>query len=46
MMLRITLAMVARKPGHQGEPEVTRKTIAQGKAGLLPLNLYAHVRFL
>jgi hypothetical protein len=31
MMLRITLAMVARKPDHQGEHEISRKTIAQGR---------------
>jgi hypothetical protein len=30
MMLRITLAMVTRKPDHQGERGVSRKTIAQG----------------
>jgi hypothetical protein len=30
MMLGITLAMVATKPGHQGEREGNRKTIAQG----------------
>jgi hypothetical protein len=29
--LRIALAMVARKPGHQGERGVSRKTIAQGR---------------
>ena len=29
-MLRITLTMVARKPGHQGEPGISRKAIAQG----------------
>ena len=27
----IARAMVARKPGHQGEREVTVKTIAQGR---------------
>jgi hypothetical protein len=31
MMLRITLTMVATKPGHQGERGVSRKTIAQGR---------------
>jgi hypothetical protein len=31
MMLRITLAMVATKPGHQGEHDISRKTIAQGR---------------
>src|SRR5258708_24343308 len=30
MMLRITLTTVARKPGHRGEHEENRKTIAQG----------------
>ncbi len=30
MMLRITLAMVARKPGHQGEPGISRQPTAQG----------------
>jgi len=30
MMLRITPAMVATKPGHQGEREGIRKSIAQG----------------
>jgi hypothetical protein len=33
MSLRITPAMVARKPGHQGELEVSRKTIVQGMPG-------------
>jgi len=32
-MLRIALAMVARKPGHQGERGVSRKTTAQGMPG-------------
>jgi hypothetical protein len=36
-------ATVARKPGHRGEHEVSRRRA--GKAGLLPLNLYARVRF-
>jgi hypothetical protein len=39
MMLRITLAMVARKPGHQGEHEISRKTIAQEMPGV-PVNLW------
>ena len=30
MLICITPAMVARKPGHQGEREGNRKTIAQG----------------
>jgi hypothetical protein len=30
---------------RRGEHEISRKTICAGKAGLLPLNLYAHVRF-
>jgi hypothetical protein len=30
MMLRITLATVAKEPGHRGEHEGNRKTIAQG----------------
>src|ERR1700739_452608 len=30
MMLRITLATVTTKPGHRGEHEISRKTIAQG----------------
>src|SRR5580698_5663764 len=30
MMLRITLATVTTKPGHQGEHEGNRKTIVQG----------------
>src|ERR1700761_6967246 len=30
MMLRITLATVAKKPGHRGEREGNRKAIAQG----------------
>ena len=28
-------ATVATKPGHRGEHEVSRKTIAQGRPGLL-----------
>ena len=31
MSLRIAPAMVARKPGHQGEPGVSRKAIARGR---------------
>jgi hypothetical protein len=31
MSLRITPVMVARKPGHQGEPGGSRKTIVRGK---------------
>jgi hypothetical protein len=34
MSLRITLMMVATKPGHQGERGVSRKTIAQGEPDL------------
>jgi hypothetical protein len=34
MMLRITLMMVARKPGHQGERAISRKTIARGMPGV------------
>jgi hypothetical protein len=30
-MLRIALAMVTKKPDHQGEHEGNRKTIAQGR---------------
>src|ERR1700742_908110 len=30
MMLRITLVTVTNKPGHRGEREISRKTIAQG----------------
>src|ERR1700739_2808096 len=30
MMLRITLMTVARKPGHRGERDISRKAIAQG----------------
>ena len=33
MMLRITLMMVARKPGHQGEPGISRQPTAQGRPG-------------
>ena len=33
MMLRITPAMVANKPGHQEEHEGNRNTIACGNAG-------------
>jgi hypothetical protein len=32
-MKEISPAMVARKPGHQGEREVTVKTIARGMPG-------------
>ncbi len=28
---RVLRATVAKKPGHRGEPEVSRKTIAQGE---------------
>ena len=35
MMLRITLMTVARKPGHRGEHEISRKTIAQGRPDCL-----------
>ena len=28
---RVAPGMVARKPGHQGEREISRKTIAQGR---------------
>jgi hypothetical protein len=31
MMLRITRMTVTTKPGHRGEREGNRKTIAQGK---------------
>ena len=40
MMLRITLMTVARKPGHRGELEVSRKTIVQGMPGSLPVYLW------
>ena len=33
MMLRIMPMMVARKPGHQGERGISRKTIARGMPG-------------
>jgi len=33
---------VARKPGHRGEHEVSRNTIAQGKPELLRLNLWSY----
>jgi hypothetical protein len=39
MMLRIMPAMVARKPGHQGELGVSRKTIAQEMPGV-PVDLW------
>src|SRR4029078_11360885 len=35
-----------KSPPHRGEHEVSRKATAQGSAGMLPLNLYARVRFL
>jgi len=38
MMLRITPATVARKPGHRGEHEISRKTIAQEMPGV-PVDL-------
>jgi hypothetical protein len=39
-------ATVTSKPGLTGEStKISRKTIAQGRPGLLPLNLYARVRF-
>ncbi len=34
MMLRITLMMVARKPGHQGERVISRQPIAQEMPGV------------
>jgi hypothetical protein len=34
MMLRITPMTVAKKPGHWGEREVNRKTIARGMPGV------------
>src|ERR1700743_3835759 len=37
--LRIAPGMVARKPGHQGEREGNRKTIAQGRP-VFPVNLW------
>jgi hypothetical protein len=39
MSLRITLAMVAKKPGHQGEHVISRKTIAQEMPGV-PVSLW------
>jgi hypothetical protein len=38
MMLRITPMTVARKPGHRGEREISRKTIAREMPGV-PVNL-------
>jgi hypothetical protein len=35
----ISPAMVARKPGHQGEREISRKTVAQETPGC-PVNLW------
>ena len=35
---------VARKPGHRGEHEGNRNTIAQGKPELLRLNLWSYPR--
>ena len=35
MMLRITLMTVTKKPGHRGEHEISRKTIAQGRPDCL-----------
>jgi len=32
---RFPPAMVARKPGHQGERAISRKTIAQGRPDVL-----------
>src|SRR6476620_8874405 len=37
-------ATVARKPGHRGEREGNRKTIAQGKPGCFRLNLWPYPR--
>src|ERR1700738_3096075 len=37
------MAMVARKPGHQGEREVSRKP-SRREGRMPPLNLYARVR--
>jgi hypothetical protein len=39
MMFRITLATVTNKPGHRGEREISRKTIAQGRPGV-PVDLW------
>jgi len=39
MMLRITPAMVARKPGHQGERVISRKPVAQEMPGV-PVSLW------
>jgi hypothetical protein len=41
----ISRATVARKPGHRGERDISRKNHCAGKAGLPPLDLYARVRF-
>jgi hypothetical protein len=38
MSFRITLMMVARKPGHQGERVISRKAIAQEMPGV-PVSL-------
>jgi hypothetical protein len=35
----ISQATVANKPGHRGEREISRKTIAQGRPGV-PVNLW------
>jgi hypothetical protein len=34
VFLGITPATVTKKPGHRGEPEVSRKTIRAGKTGV------------
>ena len=39
-MLRIALAMVTRKPDHQREHGISRKTIRAGKAGSFRPNLW------
>ena len=44
VFLGITPATVTNKPGHRGEPEVSRKTIRAGKTGVTRLSLRSYSR--
>jgi hypothetical protein len=46
MMLSHRAGDGGKKAGHQGERDISVKTIRAGDAGLPPLHLYARVRFL
>jgi hypothetical protein len=41
---RISLATVARKPGHRGERDISRKTIARGMPGVFGVTVVTNAR--